>query len=59
MNEHIFCPTCKKTNTWHASNTYKPFCSIRCKLIDLGNWADESYRVEGDELKPSNDEEIN
>ncbi len=39
----IPCPTCKKTvegtqDTW-------PFCSKRCKLIDLGEWASESYRV--------------
>jgi endogenous inhibitor of DNA gyrase (YacG/DUF329 family) len=28
-----------------AENTWRPFCSERCRLIDLGNWASESYRV--------------
>ena len=43
--ENIVCPYCGKPNTWSASNKYKPFCSERCKLIDLGDWADEKYRI--------------
>ena len=35
------CPQCGKT----ADNRFRPFCSERCKLIDLGAWASESYRV--------------
>lgn len=42
------CPTCEKTDTWQATNPNRPFCSDRCKLIDLGAWADESHRVPGD-----------
>jgi endogenous inhibitor of DNA gyrase (YacG/DUF329 family) len=37
---------------WSADNKFRPFCSERCKLIDLGAWASESYRVpvqEGDD----------
>jgi hypothetical protein len=30
---------------WTAENRWKPFCSERCKLIDLGQWATEKYRV--------------
>jgi len=30
---------------WDVSNPYRPFCSERCKMIDLGAWATESYRV--------------
>lgn len=41
----ISCPHCGKKNTWQTSNPFKPFCSERCKLIDLGQWADEKYRV--------------
>ncbi|PCI22854.1 MAG: DNA gyrase inhibitor YacG [SAR324 cluster bacterium] len=41
----IKCPTCKKETTWN-DNPFRPFCSERCKLIDLGQWADGSYRVE-------------
>ncbi|MDH4099698.1 MAG: DNA gyrase inhibitor YacG [Nitrospirota bacterium] len=49
----IKCPICKSTTTWEE-NPWRPFCSERCKLIDLGKWASEDYRVEG---KPATDEE--
>lgn len=44
----IICPTCKKITTWEE-NPWRPFCSERCKLIDLGKWASEEYRIEGEE----------
>ena len=34
-----------------------PFCSERCKLIDLGNWLGESYRIAGDEGVPLDEHE--
>jgi endogenous inhibitor of DNA gyrase (YacG/DUF329 family) len=40
----IPCPICKKL-TLSETNPYKPFCSEKCKLVDLGAWLDESYRV--------------
>ena len=36
-------------------NKYRPFCSQRCKLIDLGQWADESYRLPAEDDVPSGD----
>ncbi|MFZ6017145.1 MAG: DNA gyrase inhibitor YacG [Nitrospirota bacterium] len=42
----ITCPTCKNTTTWEE-NPWRPFCSERCKLIDLGKWASEEYRIAG------------
>ena len=39
------CPVCKKMLTWDKSSPWRPFCSERCKLIDLGEWLDEGYRV--------------
>ena len=36
----VACPTCKATVKWTSQNPYRPFCSERCKLIDLGAWAD-------------------
>lgn len=39
------CPTCQKELTWEKENLFRPFCSKRCKLIDLGEWASESYKV--------------
>jgi endogenous inhibitor of DNA gyrase (YacG/DUF329 family) len=40
------CPTCSKPVKW-PDNPYRPFCSERCKLIDLGKWVSEEYRVPG------------
>jgi endogenous inhibitor of DNA gyrase (YacG/DUF329 family) len=35
----VSCPTCKKDVRWNSDNIFKPFCSERCQLIDLGEWA--------------------
>ena len=43
------CPTCSKPVEWEG-NPYRPFCSERCKLIDLGKWVDEEYRVPGKQV---------
>lgn len=43
--KNVTCPYCGKKNTWHTDNIYRPFCSERCKLIDLGEWADEKHRI--------------
>ncbi len=43
----ITCPVCKKKTRWEG-NQFKPFCSERCKLIDLGKWASEEYRIAGE-----------
>ena len=39
------CPQCGGESEWSKDNPYRPFCSQRCKLIDLGAWASESYRI--------------
>ena len=39
------CPMCKKPTSWEG-NPDRPFCSERCRLHDLGNWASEDYKVE-------------
>lgn len=41
----VACPTCSKAVDWTPENRWRPFCSERCKLIDLGQWATEKYRV--------------
>lgn len=40
----IPCPHCRKEVPWHE-NPHRPFCSERCRQIDLGHWATESYRI--------------
>jgi len=49
MPTTVKCPTCQKAVEWSVSSEWKPFCSERCKLIDLGAWADEKYKVPSEE----------
>jgi endogenous inhibitor of DNA gyrase (YacG/DUF329 family) len=39
------CPRCSVLVAWSSENRFRPFCSERCKMIDLGQWATEGYRV--------------
>jgi len=39
------CPQCKQDSIFDTSNQYRPFCCERCKLIDLGQWANEGYTI--------------
>ena len=41
----VICPSCGTEVAWLPENTWRPFCSQRCKLIDLGDWAAERYKV--------------
>ena len=49
----LACPSCGKAIAFTPSNKWRPFCSERCKLTDLGAWASESYRIAA---KPAEDE---
>lgn len=44
MIKTLACPVCGKAAVWQG-NPDRPFCSDRCRTVDLGRWADESYRV--------------
>ncbi len=57
LNDKIVCPLCGNKNTWQPENSYRPFCSERCRLIDLGEWASENYRVALDP-EPMSDHDI-
>jgi endogenous inhibitor of DNA gyrase (YacG/DUF329 family) len=41
----VSCPQCGARVAWTPASRFRPFCSERCRLIDLGAWASESYRV--------------
>jgi endogenous inhibitor of DNA gyrase (YacG/DUF329 family) len=41
----VACPRCGAPAEFSPANRWRPFCSERCKLVDLGNWASERYRV--------------
>jgi endogenous inhibitor of DNA gyrase (YacG/DUF329 family) len=43
----VHCPLCKKETKWEG-NVFRPFCSERCRLLDLGKWASEDYRIPGE-----------
>lgn len=46
----VACPTCHKRVIWGEQSPFRPFCSKRCQLIDLGEWADETHRIASDEI---------
>jgi len=48
----LACPTCKKTVEWSDAFPHRPFCSERCRLIDLGEWASEGHRIPGEPVMP-------
>ena len=45
MTLKVACPQCKTPVLWQETSTYRPFCSKRCQLIDLGEWAEESHKI--------------
>lgn len=47
----VSCPSCGTEVRWDKRNKYRPFCSERCKLVDLGQWAAERYRVAGEPVE--------
>ena len=49
------CPICGKPVEWE-DNPYRPFCSERCKLVDLGRWVSDEYSVPGSPLPQESDE---
>jgi endogenous inhibitor of DNA gyrase (YacG/DUF329 family) len=50
MPLRVKCPTCRKETAWE-NNPHRPFCSERCRLIDLGAWAEERYRIPGETIE--------
>jgi endogenous inhibitor of DNA gyrase (YacG/DUF329 family) len=55
----VKCPTCGAATEWTDKNPWKPFCRERCRLIDLGAWADESHRITSSTPADFSDEENN
>jgi len=45
----VACPTCGRSVEWSEKSRWRPFCSERCRLIDLGEWLEETHRISGDE----------
>jgi len=58
MAREVLCPTCRQPTLFEPRNRWRPFCSARCRGLDLGAWANEDYRVAAtppvDDLAPAN-----
>lgn len=56
MSKIITCPNCGQKTEFCKENQARPFCSDRCKLIDLGEWAEGNYALDSDE--PLSEEDV-
>ena len=45
MVTKVKCPTCQTEVVWSKEAEFRPFCSKRCQLIDLGEWAEEGHKI--------------
>jgi len=51
------CPTCQRPVEWSEASPFRPFCSDRCKLIDLGAWITEKHAIPGEALSEQSAED--
>ena len=53
------CPNCGTTVVWDENNRWRPFCSERCRLVDLGEWINEEKAIPGEpaDVPPEHDPE--
>ena len=49
----VKCPQCGAAVEWSPASRWRPFCSQRCKTVDLGAWASETYRIPAAETPES------
>jgi uncharacterized protein len=54
----VKCPHCGAAVEWDESSPHRPFCSERCRLIDLGEWFAEEHRVPGTDIDPPDFEQV-
>jgi uncharacterized protein len=56
MPRLVKCPICMTEVSWEG-NPHRPFCSERCRLIDLGAWTEGRYRIPGEKINPESKED--
>lgn len=44
----VHCPTCRRELTWSDAFPFRPFCSERCRMVDLGAWVAEERKIPGE-----------
>lgn len=54
----VKCPTCGRECEYSEKNPFRPFCCERCKLIDLGAWAEGSYVIKSKNQEADDDLDI-
>jgi endogenous inhibitor of DNA gyrase (YacG/DUF329 family) len=52
----VACPTCKKFIEYSINNKFRPFCCERCQIIDLGDWANENFKIPDKKILDDNNE---
>ena len=55
----VACPTCKKLIEYSINNKFRPFCCERCQMIDLGDWANENFKIPDNKPPELDDSEGN
>ncbi|MCZ6802452.1 MAG: DNA gyrase inhibitor YacG [Proteobacteria bacterium] len=58
MNKIVTCPKCEKESDLSISNPFRPFCSERCRLVDLGQWIEGAYTIPESTAPDSNTDNI-
>jgi hypothetical protein len=54
--ETVPCPHCGKPVAWTEASKWKPFCSERCRMIDLGDWLSEKNAIPTEDVPSDQDE---
>jgi endogenous inhibitor of DNA gyrase (YacG/DUF329 family) len=49
----VRCPTCQRELEWSEASLWRPFCSERCKMVDLGAWFSEARSIAGEVQDPT------
>jgi len=55
--QEVSCPQCGRRHEWTDKNPFRPFCSERCKLIDLGAWLGEKHAIPGEPVELPDDDQ--
>jgi endogenous inhibitor of DNA gyrase (YacG/DUF329 family) len=53
----VTCPNCQRKVEWSDASPYRPFCSRRCQLLDLGAWLQEQRKIPGEPVPSGIDDE--
>ena len=54
----VDCPICAKSVPWKSESEFRPFCSKKCQLIDLGEWASEERKIADKPSEQPSDKEV-